>query len=81
VNAMNPTAEPWPEHTTLMFEVAGSSEVSVQEQINTVVEIGRYHDGYAGLLATNKEETKALWLIRKQCIWYANSEDRVRFNF
>ena len=66
---MNPSAVPWPEQTTLMFEIAGSSQLSVQEQLQTVVDIGKSHGGYAGLCATSKEETKALWLIRKQCIW------------
>jgi D-lactate dehydrogenase (cytochrome) len=73
VNVMNPSEEPWPEQTTLMFEVAGSSEVAVREQLNTVVDIGKSHGGYEGRLATNKEETKSLWLIRKQCIWSAMS--------
>jgi len=75
VNKANTQLEPkWPEKYTLMYEIVGPSVTSVQDQIEMVKTTARAHRGGDFLLATEREECKNLWMIRKACIWSTISE-------
>lgn len=75
VNKANAHLEPkWPEKYTLMYEIVGPSVTSVQDQIAMVKETAKKHNGGDFLLATEKDECKNLWMIRKACIWSTISE-------
>ena len=56
------------------YEIVGPSTEAVNEQLQIVKRIANTHGGFDYLVATDKEECKQLWSIRKACIWSAMSE-------
>lgn len=72
-NPQNPLG-PWPEHTTLMYELTGISAQAVAEQREVVTAIARKHGGSDIYTATSAEETRQFWKFRKECLWSAMSQ-------
>lgn len=74
VNKANNLESKWPEKFTLMYEITGPTLISVQDQLELVKETALSFNGGDILIATEKEECKNLWMIRKACIWSTMSE-------
>ena len=73
INNANPTMKQWDESTTLMYEITGPSASSVTEQLNIVKDIALKYGGKDFYTATDDNETKNLWKLRKECLWSAMS--------
>lgn len=73
VNAANSNIN-WPERFTLLYEIVGPSDAAVKEQVDIVNRIAAKHRGFDTMVATNPEECKNMWAIRKACIWSAMSQ-------
>ena len=69
INNANPTMKKWDESTTLMYEITGPSASSVTEQLSIVKEIALKYGGRDFYTATDENETKNLWKLRKECLW------------
>jgi len=75
INLANPSnplgLPPWPECTTLLYELTGLSESSVEEQIKIVSDIALKHNGQDIYIASSIEETQQFWKFRKEALWSA----------
>lgn len=72
-NPLNPQG-PWPEYTTLLYEITGISIQSVNEQKEIVTNIAKKHNGIGIYTASTEDETKQFWKFRKECLWSAMSQ-------
>jgi D-lactate dehydrogenase (cytochrome) len=59
----------WPEKVTLLFEVTGSTEIAVNEQLKLLKSVVNHWNSSDEILITNKEDNIKLWNIRKQAAW------------
>lgn len=64
---------PWPESTTLLYEITGLSQASVAEQAQIILDIARKHGGQDIAFYSQEEDCKEVWKIRKECLWSAMS--------
>lgn len=69
INQANPTMAPWEEKVTLLFELTGPTQESAVNQTTQVMEIVSLHGGQGFRFYTLPEEQRALWKIRKECLW------------
>ncbi len=73
VNRNSPDGGPWPEQSTLLYELTGYSTESVRDQVRIVQDIAREHGAGLIVTATDDEATRSLWRMRKECLWTAMS--------
>ena len=64
---------PWPESTTLLYEVTGLSEQSVQEQAQVIVNIAKQHGAKDIMVYSNEKQAQEVWKVRKEVLWSAMS--------
>ena len=71
INQATGNPHPWPEQTTLLYEVTGISEDSVNEQVELITNVAKKHGGTNFYVARDKNETEEFWRFRKECLWSA----------
>lgn len=64
--------EVWPEDTTLLYEIVGLSDSSVQEQMSVVSRIAEVHGCLVNKVLTDASACKQIWRKRKEAIWAGN---------
>lgn len=64
---------PWPESTTLLYEVTGLSEQSVQEQSEVIVNIATQHGARDVMVYLDEKHAQEVWKVRKEVLWSAMS--------
>jgi len=75
INKANPHLKggAWKEEVTLLYELTGPSSTSVMEQIDYLKEVASKNKCSGIKVATDKEDVKQIWQIRKECLWSAMS--------